>query len=86
MTPFQLPESAHAPCTSTMMGLGPLVQEAALGCAARPVAAPAGPVWPVTANSSPAMARTAAAMMSRGLVSRAAKESGMVGFLSAKVL
>jgi hypothetical protein len=32
------------------------------------------------------MARTAARMMSRGLVSRAAKKRGIVGFLSATVL
>src|SRR5271156_5214737 len=60
-TPFQLPESAHAPCSSTIVGLGPAA--ARLG--------EAEAIWAVAANR-PATARTAASRPKRSLVSRAA--------------
>src|SRR5690348_6835390 len=52
MTPSQLEPSAHAPCSSTMVGLGPPPLAAV-------VAAPAGAIW-LTETSTPATARTTA--------------------------
>src|SRR6266567_2660777 len=53
MTPSQLEPSAHAPCSSTMVGLGP----PPLAAVAK--AAPAGAIW-LAETSSPATARTTA--------------------------
>src|SRR5216684_1149781 len=53
MTRSQLEPSAQAPCSSTMVGLGPPP------LAAWAVAAPAGAIW-LTETSSPATARTTA--------------------------
>src|SRR2546423_15168095 len=53
MTPSQLEPSAHAPCSSTMVGLGPPPLVAAA------VAAPAAAIW-LAETSSPATARTTA--------------------------
>src|SRR2546423_13014705 len=51
MTPAQLEPSAHAPCSSTIVGLGPPPLAA--------VAAPAGAIW-LAETSIPATARTTA--------------------------
>ena len=59
MTPSQLPLSAHAPCTSTMLGLGP--SPAAAASAAR-----ADAIW-LSGMTKPAMATMTAAIMSRSL-------------------
>src|SRR5271156_1519348 len=83
VTAFQLPESAHAPCTSTIVGLAPLVSAATPVRPVRMVAACAGPVG-LLANSSPDRARTPARMMSSGLVSRGSRIENMA-FLSEAV-
>ena len=59
MTPSQLLVSAHAPCTSTMVGLGP--SPAAAASAVRAYA-----IW-LTGMTKPAMATMTAAMMSHSL-------------------
>src|SRR3974390_2310740 len=76
MTAFQLPESAHAPCTRTMVGLaGPVPMTAA--CSVRTAAARGGPAWPAMA-SSPATARTAAMMIRRVPTGREASLTDIV--------
>ena len=57
MTPSQLLVSAHAPCTSTMVGLGP--SPAAAASAVR-----ADAIW-LSGMTSPAMATTAATAIRR---------------------
>ena len=59
MTPSQLLVSAHAPCTSTMVGLGP--SPAAAASAVR-----ADAIW-LSGMTKPAMATITAAIMSRSL-------------------
>src|SRR5258707_14295117 len=63
MTASQLEPSAHAPCSSTMVGLGP-PPPAAWAAAAR-----AGAIW-LAETSSPATARTTAISTIRLLESR----------------
>src|SRR6267378_2590624 len=63
MTPAQLEPSAHAPCSSTIVGLGPPPP------AAWAAAALAGAIW-LTETSSPATARTTAISMIRILERR----------------
>src|SRR2546430_8652325 len=63
MTSSQLEPSAHAPCSSTMVGLGPPP------LAAVAVAAPAGAIW-LAGTSTPATARTTAISMIRILERR----------------
>src|SRR6202042_1438861 len=62
MTPSQLLVSAHAPCTSTMVGLGP--SPAAAASAVR-----ADALW-LSGMTKPAMATITAAIMSRSLPGR----------------
>src|SRR5271154_6393557 len=76
MTAFQLPESAHAPCTRTMVGLAEPVPVTA-ACSVRTVAARAEPAWPAVA-SSPARARTAAMMIRRVPAGREASLTDIV--------
>jgi hypothetical protein len=59
MTPSQLLVSAHAPCTSTMLGLGP--SPAAAASVVR-----ADAIW-LSGMAKPAMATMTAAIMSRSL-------------------
>src|SRR5580700_5614389 len=61
MTPSQLLVSAHAPCTSTMVGFAPSPAAAAL-------AVPADAIW-LSGMTKPAMATITAAIMSRSLPS-----------------
>src|ERR1700691_2846454 len=68
MTPSQLPLSAHAPCTSTMLGLAPPPAAAAPAVPA----VPADAVW-LSAATKPAMATITAAIMSRSLPSHATR-------------
>jgi hypothetical protein len=63
MTPSQLLVSAHAPCTSTMVGFGPSPAAAAL-------AVLADAIW-LSGMTKPAMATITAAIMSRSLPGRA---------------
>src|SRR5271155_838599 len=59
MTPSQLPVLAHAPCTSTMVGLGPAPTVAAS-------AVPADAIW-LSGMTKPAMATMTVAIMRRSL-------------------
>src|SRR5580704_11421983 len=59
MTPSQLLVSAHAPCTSTMVGFGPSPAAAASD-------APADAIW-LSGITTPAMATITAAVMSPSL-------------------
>src|SRR5580700_5690129 len=59
MTPSQLALLAHAPCTSTMVGLGPPPASAV----------PADAIW-LSGMTKPAMATITAAIMSRSLPGR----------------
>src|SRR5690348_1924102 len=77
MTAFQLPESAHAPCTRTMAGLAEPVPVTAAACSVRTVAARAEPTWPAGA-SSPVRARTAAMMIRRVPTGREASLTDIV--------
>src|SRR5260370_39594909 len=77
MTAFQLPESAHAPCTRTMVGLAEPVPVTTVACSVRTVAARAEPAWPAVA-SSPARARTAAMMIRRVATGREASLTDIV--------
>src|ERR1700678_2155890 len=63
MTPSQLLVSAHAPCTSTMVGLGPSPAGAAS-------AVRADAIW-LSGRTKPAVATMAAAIVSRSLPGRA---------------
>src|SRR5882762_6759215 len=77
MTAFQLPESAHAPCTRTTVGLAEPVPVTAAACSVPTVAARAEPAWPAVA-SSPARARTAAMMIRRVPAGREASLTDIV--------
>jgi hypothetical protein len=63
MTAAQLDASAYAPCSSTIVGLGP-------GCSRRAVLVWADPAW-LAEMSSPAMVTAAAVTMTRRRIRRA---------------
>ena len=71
MTPFQLLLLAHAPCSSTMVGLGPPPAPAGL-----PVRAEAN--W-LTGMTSPAMAATAA------MTIRRSRRTGVIAVMFMKI-
>src|SRR5271165_1713969 len=80
MTPSQLELSAHAPCSSTIVGLAPVAPAVTATCAACAVAPRAEGAW-LLVMSNPAMARTAVTVIRRSLAGREARLRDIVVFL-----